>query len=381
MIKKLCVVSSGRSDYSLLYFLLNKINNYKRFKLQLVVTGSHLSKYYGNTYFDIESDGFTIDKKIYLNDKIVKNKDINTSISNGINKFNNYFSINKPDLLILLGDRYELLAPAVVSNFLNIPIAHIHGGEKTEGSYDDLTRHIITKYSYYHFVSHINYKKRVVQLGEDPKRVFVTGSLGTEIMSKTKLLKLKILEKKLKIKINNNYLLITFHPETNDISNKLMDIKELLSALKKFENYTLIFTMPGNDSKSIDIINEKKKFVNQNVNAFYFKSLGRVNYYSLLKNAKLIIGNSSSGILEAPYFKTSTINIGSRQNGRLQSKSIFNCKAKKIEIIKTIEKVLNNTNKRKIDNPYKKLNASLNIFNEITKLSLKVKKYKKFYDI
>ncbi len=383
--KKLCVVTSCRADYDLLKRLIKSLLKSKKIDLTLIITGQHLSKHYGNTYKNILKDFKNISKKIDIKVGKSNQKNLLNSVSLGIKKIGSYLNLLKPNTLILLGDRYEILSAGIAAFLNQIPITHIHGGEKTQGSYDDMIRHSITKLSDFHFVSHEVYKKRVIQLGEDPKNVFNVGSLGAENISKLTYLNKKALEKRLNLRFQKKILLITI----NSFIEESISINELLCNLfrnlKSFKNTTFIFTMSNSDLKS-DLINKRiKNFCNKNKNSHFFKSLGAENYLSLMKISNAVIGNSSSGILETPSLKIPTINIGSRQEGRILSKNIINSNGSYENICFSIKKVFSRSFLKKIQNvrnPLFKENTSLEIRKTIEKILLKKKVKKKvFYDI
>lgn len=384
MKKKLCILTSCRADYDLLRNLIRIFLKSKKIKLSLVITGQHLSKYYGNASNVILKDFKKISKTININIGKSDQKNIANSVSIGVRKISRYFRLNKPSLLILLGDRYEILS-AGISAFLNqIPIAHVHGGEITKGSYDDTVRHSITKLSHYHFVSHKRYKKRVIQLGENPNTVFNVGSLGAENVSNIIFFSKELLEKKLKVKFERKIFLITI----NSFIEDKISIKELLinlfRVLNKFKKVSFIFTMSNSDLKS-DLINKNiKYFCKTNRNSHYFKYLGADNYLSLMKISNVVIGNSSSGILETPSLRIPTINIGTRQEGRIFSKNIINCTGSYQSIYKSVKKTLSKNFTRKmkdVKNPLFKRNTSSQIRRIIETKILSQKTQKKiFYD-
>lgn len=381
----MCILTGCRADYDLLKNLIRIFLKSKKIKLSLVITGQHLSKDYGNTSNVILKDFKKISKTIDINIGKSDQKNIANSVSIGVRKISRYFRVNKPSLLIILGDRYEILS-AGISAFLNqIPIAHVHGGEITKGSYDDTVRHSITKLSHYHFVSHKKYKKRVIQLGENPNTVFNVGSLGAENVSNIIFLSKKILEKKLKVKFERKIFLITI----NSFIEDKISIKELLinlfRVLNKFKKVSFVFTMSNSDLKS-DLINKNiKYFCKTNRNSHYFKYLGANNYLSLMKISNLVIGNSSSGILETPSLGIPTINIGTRQEGRIFSKNIINCSGSYQSIYKSIKKTLSKNFAKKIKNvknPLFKRNTSSQIRRIIETKILSQKTQKKiFYDV
>ena len=383
--RKICVITGSRSEYGLLYLLLKAIQNHNSLKLSLVVTGSHLSLEYGNTYKEIEKDGFKIDAKV----KILGKKDNSFSVSKssaaGVIGFSKAYMKIKPDLIIILGDRYEMLAAASAALYSNIAIAHIHGGESTEGAIDEAIRHSITKMSWFHFTATKKYRNRVIQLGESPSRVFNVGGLGVDAISKTKLYSKKYLEKKFSIEFKKFNLLVTLHPVTLEERTSIIYITQLLNALKKFKNLNIFFTMPNADKDNKIITQRIEKFVSKNTkNSFLFKSLGLKNYYSFLNNVDAVIVNSSSGIIEAPSFKIATINIGDRQKGRIFAKSILNCKPTENEIYNTIKKINTISFKKKLKrtiNPYKNGDSVKKIMQIISNKKIPDILKKKFYDL
>ncbi len=380
--KKICVVTGSRSEYGLLKDLILKIKKSKKLKLILMVTGMHLSKRYGFTYKEILKDKLQIKEKI----RILKNDDssvaISQAVSKGIKNFSKKFKKHKPHLLVVLGDRFEIFSAATAAMLSRIPIVHIHGGEITEGSIDDAIRHSITKMSHVHFVTNKVYKKNVIQLGESPKNVFLVSGLGADFIKNNKFLSKDLLEKNLKFKFLKKNILVNFHPETLEAGKSKKHIVELLRALKKFQDTRIIFTMPNSDHESKIIFKEINKFVQQNKNSKVFKSLGNIRYLSCMKFCSVIIGNSSSGILEAPYLKIPTINIGDRQKGRIQTKSITNCPIKEKKIFYTLNNILNNKKNKIYKIKNNKSNASKKIISFLEKkvdLGKLIKK--KFYQL
>jgi GDP/UDP-N,N'-diacetylbacillosamine 2-epimerase (hydrolysing) len=382
--KTIYIVTGSRADYGLLKNLITEINKSNKFELTLIVTGQHLSKKYGNTYKEIKND---FGKSIKFIDIKVNNSEVNSilkSISIGITKVGKYFASKKPDLLIILGDRYEMLSFAVAALFNKVIIAHIHGGELTQGSIDDTIRHTISKFSNYHFVATKPYKKRVVQLGENPKKVFLVGGLGSENVKNISYLDKKVLEKNLNIKFKKNNFLITFNSFLDDKISVKVAIRNMFKALNKFKNTNYIFTFPNSDLESNNIIKMIINFSRKNKNAYCFKSLGVQRYLSCMKICNVVVGNSSSGILEAPSLKTPTINIGNRQNGRIKAKSVIDCNYSSLGIQKAIKKALSKKFQKKIKNiknPYYKKNTSIKIMNIIEQILKNKITIKKFYDI
>jgi len=355
MNRKICVVTGSRADYGLLRSVMQGIKNDPNLIIQVIVTGMHLSPAFGLTYKEIESDGFFIDEKVEVITELDTPEEISQSIAKGIIGCAKAFNRLEPDLILLLGDRYEILSAAIAAHVALIPIAHIHGGELTGGALDEAFRHSISKMSSLHFVAAEEYKKRLIQLGENPKSIYLAGGLGVDSIKKYKLLNKHELENELNIKFLDKSLLITFHPETLDIEGSEFQFKELLKALSNFKDTTLIFTMPNADTGGRKLINMVKEFVIENKNAKAFTSLGQLLYFSCILNMDGVVGNSSSGVIEVPSFKKATVNIGDRQLGRLQAESIINCKPLKKDILNAIEKLYSSSFQTLLDkviNPY-----------------------------
>ena len=380
---KINLITSSRADFSLLKNLIFEIKKSKTLKLNVTVTGSHFSKILGNSYKEILENKIKIDYKIKVLNNVLSPNNILKDMAKISNKVATILSKSKPDLLIILGDRHEILYAALAAYISKIPIAHIHGGEITEGSLDDGYRHAITKISSLHFTAHESYKKRLIQLGEHPKSIFNVGGLGAENVKKTKLLSKLELEKIFKLKFKKNIITVCVQPEiTKDKTEKV--IKEILKAIKYEKNKTLIITMPGADKFNHIIIHEIKKFVKKNKNAYLFRSLGGTNFLSYLKNSDAIIGNSSSGILEMPSFKQATINVGDRQKGRLKAKSIIQVDANYRLIKKAIKKIYSKKFKlicAKSSNVFEKKSPSKKITSILKKIKIQNFKVKKFYDL
>jgi GDP/UDP-N,N'-diacetylbacillosamine 2-epimerase (hydrolysing) len=383
--KTICVVTATRAEYDGLYPLLKKIKERSFLKLDLVVTGAHLCQEFGNTYKKILDDGFEIKEKIDMLLASDSASAISKSMAVELFGFADYFSKNKPDLLVILGDRYELLPVCFSALNEMIPIAHISGGEITKGAIDDNIRHAITKFSYLHFVANDEYRRRVIQLGENPNRVFAFGELSLENVLNEKLLSKNDLEKCINFKLDKPYVLITFHPET--ISKKSVEnqISELINALKCL-NLKIIFTK-ANADKGGRVVNKAIcNFVNENPkNRIFFDNLGRKYYLSAMKYCDMIIGNSSSGIYESPSFFIPNINIGARQEGRVRAFNTVDCDLSSAEILKAIHKVMCVDFKNKIKtlkNPYEGKNTSEKIVEVIIEFLLngKLDVKKEFYD-
>ena len=379
------VVTSSRADYGLLYWLIKELNDDSSIDLKLMITGSHLLKKHGYTKDKIISDGFKISDEIQIYDN---NSEINvaSAFSKCIDSFNETLQNSKIDILVLLGDRYEILSVAIAATLLNIPIAHIHGGESTFGSYDESFRHSITKMSHLHFTSTSEYAKRVIQLGEFPERGHNVGALGIESIRKLKLISKKELEEKICFSFNKKNILVTYHPTTIDAISSSVQINNILSALDCIDEVNIIFTSANADTDG-EIINQAiKKYVTKNKNkSIFIPSLGQLKYLSVLKHFDCIVGNSSSGIIEAPSMKIPTLNIGDRQKGRVQSRSILNSRNNVKEISENLKVALSDDFKnlvKSVVNPYDGGNSSKKIIEIIKSNSYGVSILKKqFYDI
>lgn len=384
--KKICVVTATRAEYGLLRLIIQHIMCNKELELCLVVTGSHLSKDYGYTVKEIENDGFPITEKIDILHSTETEVDICKIMGQANILFGEMYQRQKPDILVVLGDRYELLPICSSAMIFNIPIAHISGGEITEGVIDDSIRHCITKMSYLHFPGCEQYRKRIIQLGEEPCRVFNFGDIGVENVKKMEYLSRLELENFLGISLNTPYASVTFHPVTLDKNSAEKQMLSLIDALKKYPEINFIVTMANADleGKKINDIIIKNSKLNNNI--YCFSSLGIQKYLSLIRYSEFVIGNSSSGIVEAPCFGIPTINIGDRQKGRLRAQSIIDCKPDTISIQNSIDKAMSAEFKKvakKAKNPYGDGDTSEEIVNTIKNFLIKKEIYiqKKFYDI
>ncbi|KQL36750.1 UDP-N-acetylglucosamine 2-epimerase [Psychrobacillus sp. FJAT-21963] len=337
MKKKICIVTGTRAEYGLLSNLMKAIKESKDFELQLVVTGMHLSPEFGLTYKEIEEDGFLINDKVEMLMSSDTSIGISKAIGLGIIGFTDVFQRLQPDLLILLGDRFEMLSAAQTALVMQIPIAHIHGGECTFGAYDDAIRHAITKMSTWHFTSTESHRRRVIQLGESPDRVWNVGAMGIENILKLKLLSREDLFLNLGIHPGKSMFLITYHPETNNNSS---GIHALLDALRNYSNVNLVFTKANADNGGRYINETLEEFVSKNSNAYLFDSLGYLRYLSAVKHADVVIGNSSSGLIEVPYLHTPTVNCGERQAGRERPTSVFDTELSENSIVNSITEAL-----------------------------------------
>jgi GDP/UDP-N,N'-diacetylbacillosamine 2-epimerase (hydrolysing) len=353
---KVCVMTGSRAEYGLLFPLLKAIGKDQRLKLQILVTGMHLSPQFGNTYKIIEQDGFSIDEKVEILLAGDSKTEIVKSMGLGLLGFSDSIRRLAPDWVVILGDRFEAFSFATAAYMQGIPIAHLHGGEVTEGANDDGLRHAITKLSFLHFTSTEIYKKRVIQLGEESARVYNVGALSIDNIKSLKLLNREELEKSLRIQLHEKFLLVTYHPVTLDSRPSEQLFKELLDALDCLEGFQIIFTLPNADAGNTSIIEMIYKFVkDHNERAKAFTTLGQVRYLSTLKYSYAVVGNSSSGIVEAPALGVPTINIGDRQLGRIMANSIVQALTSKESILDAIKKISNDEFRqscKQINHPY-----------------------------
>ena len=384
MKRKICVVTGGRSDYGLLKWLMKAIQADKDLELQIIATGMHLSTKFGNTFTEIEQDGFKINEKVDclgVNDTAIGTTNAMAKTITGCSEA--YLRL-RPNVVLVLGDRFEIFSAVAAALVSKIPVAHLHGGEITSGAIDESFRHAITKMSAVHFVANEEYRRRVLQLGEDPNLVFNVGGLGVDAILNIKFLNKEQLSDDLGINFLDKSLLITFHPETATSKSPDIQIGEITNALKKLKDTTLIFTMPNSDSGNSIITESIRQFVNQDKNRFFFESLGQTRYFSLLNIVDGIVGNSSSGLSEAPSFKTTTINIGKRQNGRIQASSVLSCEATVNEIDEAFKIMYSEsfqTNLKNTINPYGRGGASSKIVKILKEVDLQGLIEKSFNDL
>lgn len=356
--RKICVVTGTRAEYGLLSGLMRVIKDDAELQLQIIVTNMHLSPEFGLTYQEILKDGFCIDKKVEM---LLSSETANgtaKSVGLAVIGFADAYEDLCPDILVVLGDRFEILAAVSAALFFKIPVAHLHGGEITEGAYDDSIRHAITKMSHLHFTSTEDYRKRVIQLGEQPNRVFNVGAIGLENIKKISLCSKEELENSLNFKIGEKCFLVTYHPVTLENHTAKQQINNLLDVLKRYSDYRVIFTYPNSDTDGRVIISEICHFVERHKDtAMVIPSLGLRRYLSALKYVTAMIGNSSSGIIEVPSFRIPTLNIGDRQKGRISADCVIHCGVSKIDIQRGIEAILSRETKAIAaicDNPYEK---------------------------
>ncbi len=361
--RKIAIVTGTRAEYGLLYWIIKGVNDVPELQLQLIVTGMHLSHEFGMTVREIEKDGFSIAERVDMLLSSDSEPAIATSMGVGIIGFAKAYERLKPNLLVVLGDRFEIFSAVTAALPFRFPIAHIHGGESSEGAIDESIRHAITKMSHIHFTSTETYRNRVIQMGEPPDRVFCYGAPGIDNINRLKLIKKKQLLVELDIPEDKRLGIVTYHPVTLEKGLSESHIFELLKALKIFTDIYWIFTFPNADNEGRIIIERIKNFVGETENrGKVFKSLGQLRYLSLLKHSDLMVGNSSSGLIEAPSFKLPVVNIGNRQKGRVRGRNIIDVqKCEREFIIKAISKALSEEFKDSLENmknPYGDGNVS-----------------------
>jgi len=383
MPKKIAVFTGTRADYGLLYWLISDIRASEELTLQLIVSGSHLSPEFGNTFEQIEKDGFHIDEKIEM--LLSSNSAVGTAKSMGLGVIGYAEALDRlrPDVLVILGDRFEALSMAQTATIMGIAILHIHGGEITEGAYDDAIRHAITKLSLVHCTSTETYRQRVIQMGEEPDRVHNVGAIGLDHMSRSKLMTQKELSESLNFDLTVPYFLVTYHPVTLDDEPAEATFSALMTSLNDFGTHQVIITYPNADNGGRGIITMLEKYaLNSRGRVLAIPSLGQIRYLSAVKNASAVIGNSSSGVIEVPSFNVPTVNIGCRQQGRLAAESVINCQPNSAAITKAITQAIAQLPVLQLNpvaNPYGQGQASQSIIKLLTKMSSKP--IKSFYDI
>ena len=381
----ICIVTGSRAEYGLLTPLLELIRDDKQLQLQIIATGMHLSPVFGSTWKEIEKDGFTINEKVDI--QLSKDTDVAIARSTGLGMIGIAEALERlqPDWMVLLGDRFESFAAASAAHLMKIPIAHLHGGELTEGAVDDALRHAITKMAWLHFTAAEEYKQRVIQLGESPDRVFNVGAIGLDNIKKLNLLSKQELEKQLEVEGIENTFLVTFHPATMEDASAEQQVKELLAALDDFPEHKVIFTFPNADANGRVIIELLEEYVKKNRNRTKaYTSLGQLRYLSLLKYVKVMVGNSSSGLIEAPSFGLPVVNIGSRQNGRLKPASVIDTLPNKKNIEQAVQKAISKSFKDNCHNqvnPYGNGSAAEQILRQIKKFGKLNTTTKKFFDL
>ena len=383
-LRKICVVTGTRAEYGLLRWVMQGIQQSELLELQLIVTGMHLSPEFGLTVKDIEADGFCIDRKVEM--LLSSDTPVGITKSMGVAMIGFADTINelKPDLLLVLGDRYEIFTAAAAAMIARIPIAHLHGGESTEGLIDESIRHSITKMSHLHFVAADEYRQRVIQLGEVPGNVYNVGGLGIDNILRLKLLSRSELEKSLDFSLAKRNLLITFHPVTLEHRTSSDQMDDLLKALEELNDVGLIFTMPNADTDGRILFKQINKFCQSHPLARAYTSLGQLRYLSCIKHVDGVVGNSSSGLAEVPSFQKGTINIGDRQRGRLQAESVIACPADYTSIKQSLERLFSPSFLKTLPNvrsPYGNGGASAAIVKTLEQRSYGNLLKKHFFDL
>ena len=384
MSRKICVITGTRAEYGLLRWVMQGIKDDPELALQIIATGMHLSPEFGLTYHVIEQDGFQIDRKVEMLTSSDTPVGIAKSMGLGLIGFADALNELQPDLIVVLGDRFEIFAAVAAALVARIPVAHLHGGEATEGAFDEALRHSITKMSHLHFVAAEEYRQRVIQLGEQPDHVFLVGGLGIDNIKRLQLLDRKALEASLDFKLGTKNLLITFHPVTLETLTAADQLEELLTALATLNDTQLIFTLPNADTDGRALIKRVEQFVAQHRNARAYTSLGQLRYLSCIAQVDGVVGNSSSGLAEVPSFKKGTINIGDRQRGRLQATSVINCEPSLDSIVAALEQLYSTefqASLHHVINPYGEGGASAKVVNILKHNALAGIVKKTFYDI
>ena len=382
--RKICVVTGSRAEYGLMYWLLKEMLSDDSLELKIIVTGSHLSHEFGLTYKEIESDGFLIDYKVEMLLSDDSEAGIAKSIGLGVIGFSDAYKALQPDIIVVLGDRYEILAAVQAALIFRIPVGHIHGGESCEALIDDSIRHAITKMSHLHFTAAEFYRKRVIQMGENPDRVFCFGGPGLDHIYRTKLLSDKEIRNELGLGLNNIIFIVTYHAITLSKSSPMEAYKKLFSALDSFPGVSIVFTCSNADTDGRVIFDLLENYCNSRGNCHLFESLGYLRYMSLVKSATVVIGNSSSGLIEVPFLKVATVNIGDRQQGRLRASSVLDCSEEANAIISAIKMALSRDFQESLEytkTEYVWEDAAKNTKEVIAKFPLENILYKKFYNL
>lgn len=384
MTRKVCVVTGTRAEFGLLRWLMKDIQNAPGLQLQIIATGMHLSPEFGLTYREIEDAGFQIDAKVEMLLSADTASAVTKSMGLGLIGLADAYERLTPDIIVLLGDRFEIFSAAAAALIARIPIAHLHGGETTEGAFDEAIRHSITKMSHLHFVAADEYRQRVIQLGESPDRVFNVGGLGIDAIKRIKLLSKEELEASLDFKFQARNLLVTFHPATLDSGSSAQQMQELLSALHELKDTGLIFTMPNADTGGRELAQMVGDFVSAHPNSRVYSSLGQLRYLSCMKYVDGVIGNSSSGLAEAPSMGIGTVNIGDRQKGRLAASSVIHCEPTRkliTDAVITLYSPAFKENLRNTLNPYGQGGASQKIVEVLNKHPLEKLMKKHFHNL
>jgi len=382
MSRKICIITGTRAEYGLLRWVMQGIKDDFELTLQVIATGMHLSPEFGVTYHEIEKDGFKIDRKVEMLTSSDTPVGIAKSMGLGLIGFADALNELGPDLIVVLGDRFEIFAAVAAALVARIPVAHLHGGETTQGAFDEALRHSITKMSHLHFVAAEEYRQRVIQMGEQPDRVFLVGGLGIDNIKRMKLLDRADLEASLDFKLGQKNLLITFHPVTLEMSTAVDQMSELLAALAALKDTKLVFTMPNADTDGRPLIKLVENFVEQHPNARAYTSLGQLRYLSCIAQVDGVVGNSSSGLIEVPSFRKGTISIGDRQRGRLKAASVINCEPTRKSIAAALERLYSadfQVSLTQVRNPYGEGGASERVVEVIKNYAIEGIAKKVFY--
>jgi len=384
MSRKICVVTGSRAEYGLLRWVMQGVLDATDLELQIIATGMHLSPEFGLTYREIEKDGFHIDRKVEMLLSSDTPTGVTKSMGLGLIGLGEALQQLQPDLLLVLGDRFEIFCAAAAAQVARVPVAHLHGGETSEGAIDEAFRHSISKMSHLHFVAATEYRDRVIQLGEQPARVFLVGGLGIDNIRKLQLLDRQALETSLGFALGPRNLLITYHPVTLESRTSEQQMVELLATLESLKDTQLIFTMPNADTDGRVLIEMVAHFVASHANAHAFTSLGQLRYLSCIRHVDGVVGNSSSGLIEVPSFRKGTINIGDRQRGRLKAASVIDCAPDRQAIAAALEKLYSaefQAGLENVRNPYGEGGASEAIVRILREQPLDMLLKKPFHDL
>lgn len=384
MSRRICVVTGSRAEYGLLRWVMAGIREVPELELKTVVTGMHLSPEFGLTYREIEKDGFSVDHKVEMLVSSDTPTGLAKSMGLGLIGFGDALAQLEPDLMLVLGDRFEIFSAVAAALVARVPVAHLHGGELTEGAIDEAIRHSITKMSHLHFVAAEDYRRRVIQLGERPDRVFLVGGLGIDNIQKLALLDRPALEASLGFEFGERNLLVTFHPVTLESNSTEEQMCELLAALGNLRNTHIIFTMPNADTDGRRLIGLIEEFVASHHNARAYTSLGQSRYLSCIKHVDGVIGNSSSGLMEAPSFGKGTVNIGDRQRGRLKAASVIDCRPDRQSIASALRQLYSRkfqATLAAVSNPYGAGGASEKVVQVLRDYPLESILKKEFHDL
>lgn len=384
MSRKICVVTGARAEYGLLRWVMEGIRQNPALELQVIATGMHLSPEFGLTYLEIERDGFHIDRKLETLLSSDTSSGLSKAMGLGLISIGEALQQLEPDLMLVLGDRFEIFSAVAAAMVARIPVVHLHGGEATEGAFDEAMRHCITKMSHLHFVAAEEYRKRVIQLGEHPDRVFLVGGLGVDSLKKLTLLDRRELEASLGFELGRKNLLVTFHPTTLENGSSARQMRELLAALEILEDTHLIFTLPNADADGRILFGMIEKFISDHPNARAYTSLGQLRYLSCVRYVDGVVGNSSSGLTEVPSFGKATINIGDRQKGRLRADSVIDCRPDKKSIEEALQQIYSpdfQSVLKSVKNPYGEGGASKKIVQVLQDYPLESILKKSFHDL